>query len=248
MRYIKKREEPDFHTRWVEHSRQHGGTPLYKNYKPKKELNDCLRAEQHNICCYCQRPIDHFYEPSRRGEGAVREKGSRNEHLYPENNHPDSIARQVDYNNLYACCVDSMGHKEFEKHLRYCDVAKDNEIIPELITEPDCETYFRYTLEGEIIPNGEFKTWGEYVECAAALPVKLNEARTCIRVLNLNCVTLVEERKQCISEFVGFAKDMSADELRELKARWLSSPSYPAFISLLIQLIDKKIANLEAIS
>lgn len=244
MRYIEKQAEPDFHTRWVAHSQQQGNSPLYRNYSQKKRLNDHLRAEQHNICCYCQRPTDHFYEPSRGGVGTIRLKGSRNEHLYPENGHPESIARQVDYNNLFACCVDSMGHKEFEKHLRYCDVAKDNDIIPELITEPECESYFRYTLEGEIIPNGDLKTWDEYDNCTSALPAKQDEARTCIRVLNLNCVTLMADRVQCIAAFVGLAKDKSAEELSELKAKWLSSPSYPAYISLLIQLIDKRIATL----
>lgn len=244
MRYIEKQAEPEFHTRCVTHSQQHGDAPLYKNYSQKKRLNDFLRTEQHNICCYCQRPIDHFYEPSKGGVGAVKEKGSRNEHLYPKNDHPESIARQVDYHNLFACCVDSMGHKEYEKHLRYCDVAKDNDIIPELIKEQECESYFRYTLEGEIIPNGDFKTWDEYDKYTDALPTKLDEARTCIRVLNLNCVTLKSDRKQCISTFVGFAKDKSAEELCTLKAKWLSSPSYPAYISILIQLIDIRVANM----
>ena len=243
MRYIEKNEVPDFHSRWLAH-RHDGNPPLYANYSYKKQLNECLRIEQHNVCCYCQRPIDHFYEPSKGGLGAVKDKGSRNEHLYPESGHPHSIERQVDYSNLFACCVDSMGHREYERHLRYCDVAKENSLIPELMTEPDCESYFRYTLEGEIIPNGERMSWDEYDRYDGSLPDKLDEARCCIRVLNLNCVTLKADRVQCITSFVKFAGNKTIDELTDLKAKWLAAPSYPAYISLLLQLLDKRIAFL----
>lgn len=243
MRFIKKIAVPAFHTSWLAH-RPTGNTPLYRHYSYKRQLNEELRSEQHYICCYCQRSIKHFYDPTKGGIGAIKYEGSRNEHLYPESGHPNSVALQVDYNNLYACCVDSMGHKEYEKHLRYCDVAKDNNLVPELINlinDVNCSTYFRYTLEGEIIPNGQYNSWNEYLKNAKVLSQDLKDALTCIYVLNLNCVTLVADRIQCITALTTILGGKSKSELTQIKKNMISSPSYPSYIDLCIQLIDNRI-------
>ena len=74
MRYIPKQQEPAVMKEWKEEQVNHALPLCYDIFPEKKELNEILRSEQHSICCYCQRRIDHFQNPL--------EKGSHNEHLY----------------------------------------------------------------------------------------------------------------------------------------------------------------------
>lgn len=47
----------------------------YEDFDQKEELNNILRADQKNICCYCQQRIDHYQNKN--------VGGSHNEHLVP---------------------------------------------------------------------------------------------------------------------------------------------------------------------
>lgn len=80
---------------------------LYKDFNKTSELKDILCMEQHNVCCYCQRPV----------------KGFRIEHSYPENglDKEKSESMQLEYTNMFASCTDSQGKPQ---NLQYCDVAK----------------------------------------------------------------------------------------------------------------------------
>ncbi len=236
MRYIVKGAVPSFFSDWVNQRKAAGKPLLYEKFRYKRDLNDALRAEQHNICCYCQRTIDHHNEPW--------VKGSRNEHLYPENipGDPVSVSKQMDYDNLFACCIDSQGHKKLEKHLRYCDVAKENLIIREFIKEPSCSQYFRYNLLGEIIPNGKLTTWKEY-ENATGLGQDESDARDCIRILNLNCVTLVADRILCINALVRSMAGKSKDDISAIIDNWQKSSAYPSYFDMRLQLLHKYLSK-----
>lgn len=73
MRYICKQSEPEIMKEWKSAQEKENLTVRYDIFPHKNELNGILRPEQHGICCYCQRRIDHYQAPL--------ERGSHNEHL-----------------------------------------------------------------------------------------------------------------------------------------------------------------------
>lgn len=143
MRYINKKDtEPECLSSYKKTCHELGVQEplLYADFNETAKLREILSEEQHNVCCYCQRPV----------------KGFRIEHSYPENG-PDmekSKRLQLEYSNLFASCMDS---QRLPKHLQYCDVAKGNHIIREFIKEQQCQSYFRYLSTGEIEPK-----WNSY--------------------------------------------------------------------------------------
>ena len=239
MRYIKKQDRtPSIISDWVNDRQKLGLSVKYEYFNKKKELNDILRAEQHCICCYCQRNVTHYapnYNPLYSKKG-----GAHNEHLYPENipNDPISQSKQMEYTNLFACCVDSQGHKKREKHLRYCGEAKGNRIIREFIKEEECQSYFQYLSTGEIAPKGRYFTLKEYEE-AEMLTKDEQDALDTIRVLNLNSHTLVEERKTCLAELLELLPKRSKDEWQKTINTWLYADIFPPYIELRLQYLTK---------
>lgn len=224
MRYIKKSEtEPECLSAYKDSCRDLGVQEplLYKDFNNTGQLRQALCAEQHHVCCYCQRSV----------------KGFRIEHSYPENG-PDqekSEHLQLEYTNLFASCIDSQG---LPKHLQYCDVAKGNNIIREFIKEVKCQSYFRYLSTGEIVPNGNHNTLKEYLE-ASDLSQDETDAMNAIKILNLNCHSLVEARKTCLTSLLELLPKRSKSEWMTTIKEWLSSPIYPAFIELRLQYLRK---------
>lgn len=237
MRYIRKqKKEPEVMRVWKEAQMSQNLSTHYDIFPDKKTLNEFLRTEQHGICCYCQRRIDHFQEP--------QNKGSHNEHLYPENrpDDPKSIALQMDYNNIFACCIDS---RRMEYSNQYCGEAKRNNIIPELIKDTDCSTYFRYNNLGEIIPDGEYLQWREYVENSCSLTGKIAEAYECIKTLNLNAMSLILFRNEVRERFMTMAKGLTAARLKDFIETYQSAPIYQELLDMKLQLMRQRIKVLE---
>ncbi len=228
MRYIKKQDtEPACLSEYKEECRNCGVEEpfLYKDFNNTGNLRHVLCLEQHNVCCYCQRPL----------------KGSRIEHSYPEHG-PDqqkSEQLQLDYSNLFAACIDSQGNST---NLQYCDVAKGNKVIREFIKEEKCQTYFRYLSTGEIIPNGRFHTLREYEE-SEELTDDEEDALGAIRVLNLNCKTLVEDRKCCLTELLRILTERSKEKWRQQIDRWLSAETFPPYIELRLQFLNRYLST-----
>lgn len=193
---------------------------LYKDFNRTSELRRILIAEQHDVCCYCQRHC----------------KAYRTEHSYPENG-PDvneSVKQQLEYNNLFASCIDSSGNAPYDQ---YCDVKKGNIIIREFIKETACQGYFRYNSIGEIIPNGRYHVWRDY-ENASALTENEEDACYAIRVLNLNHYSLVDARKGCLDALLSSLKKKTKEEWKAKIEEWLHSDVFPDFIELRIQYIE----------
>lgn len=236
MRYIHKQPEPEVLKQWKEAQTSQGLSLLYDIFPEKKRLNDILRQEQHNICCYCQRRIEHFQNPLK--------GGSHNEHLYPENrpDDPQSIARQTDYDNIFACCIDSRGQ---EPSMQYCGEAKGNGLIPELIRDIHCSDYFRYNNLGEIIPNGEFSQWKEYREHSDSLTGKIADAYECIRILNLNATSLLLFRNEVRECFITMAKSLDVVRLKEFIESYQSASTYQELLDMKLQLMRQRVAVLE---
>lgn len=236
MRYIHKQPEPKVMKEWKDTQTKAGLPVRYDIFPSKKELNEILRLEQHGICCYCQRRIDHYQKPI--------EKGSHNEHLYPENrlDDPQSLARQMEYDNIFACCIDSRGQ---EPSKQYCGEAKGNSIIPELIKDVHCSDYFRYNNLGEIIPNGEYLQWSEYEENCKFLTGRVADAYECIKTLNLNAPSLVLFRNEVRERFITMAKGLDVSMLRKFIKSYQSASTCQELLDMKLQLMQQRIEVLE---
>lgn len=231
MRFIKKSDSiPECIIEHIEECKKLGIQPpyLYKDFNHTGELREILISEQNSICCYCQRPV----------------AGYRIEHLYPENGPDEALSKskQLDYYNLYASCIDSQG---LPPHLQYCDVAKANKIIRPFIQEENCIEFFRYNIRGEIIPNGSYWTWDEYINNEHE-DGDIIDAVGCIKTLNLNCTTLVEKRRKCIDNLIKILSVKPKVEVEAMIDNWCISKKYPDFVDLCIQFIKHKYPDLEA--
>lgn len=228
MRYIKKSDtEPQCLADYKTDCKK-AGVPeplLYKDFNRTGELRSVLCCEQHNVCCYCQRPV----------------KGFRIEHSYPENGPYKAVSEklQLDYSNLFASCIDS---ERQPKEFQHCDVSKGNKIIREFIKEAYCQRYFKYLSTGEIVPNGTYNTLKEYND-STTLTKDEKDALEAITVLNLNCHALVEERKECLYSLLGLLCGRSKDEWKVTMKNWLASDTYPSFIELRFQYLNAYLVN-----
>lgn len=224
MRYIQKSDtEPACLVEYKMECKELGVPEplLYTDFNRTGELRKVLAMEQHYVCCYCQRPVKAF----------------RIEHSYPEHGGDEEKGKslQLEYSNLFASCIDSQG---LSPQLQYCDVAKGNTLIREFIKEKECVGYFRYLSTGEVVPNGSYYTLKEYEE-AHDLSSDEKEALHVINVLNLNCSTLRAERKKCIDALLSILKKRSKEEWKEEINKWMDSETFPSFIELRLQFINK---------
>ena len=224
MRYIVKGQEPGFLTefkRLQESAGVHATYDTFGGKGNKANLNSILREEQRNICCYCQRRIDHYL--------GDKDTGAHNEHLNPQSLDPGDGSIDLDYNNIFACCIASQGLKRQSQH---CGESKKNIIIRGSITEADCESRFKYNLVGEILPAGEYFSWAEYLEDYENLPKDIQRLTDEIRVLNLNCNSLVSERKKVIESLADWIKIESPDRIATRLVEIGSESSFPVFYSM----------------
>lgn len=231
MKYISKGPEPLFLTQFKKLQTAAGIPATYDTFGTKgnkASLNDKLRAEQHNICCYCQRRIDHYL--------GDKSTGAHNEHLNPQSLDPGDGSIDLDYNNIYACCISSQGMKKQSQH---CGESKKNIIIEGSIAKPDCDLRFKYNLVGEILPAGEYLNWDKYLDNYNNLPKDIQLLVDEIKVLNLNCNSLVSERKKVIDSLVNWIKMESPDEIAARMEQIDSDSSYPIFYSMLKYFIER---------
>ena len=151
---------------------------------------------------------------------------------------------KIYYNNLFACCVDSKGHKKKEQYLQYCGESKGNKVIRAFIREKQCASFFRYTINGEIIPNGEYGTWREYEE-DTQLFGDIKDAKESIDVLNLNCPTLVNDRKELINIILNFLLKYDQTIVEEKVKEWISGESFPSYVDMRIQYVKHRYPEIE---
>ncbi len=230
MRYIHKGQEPEFMTDFKRKQTEAELKATYENFRDKRSLNEVLRAEQHHICCYCQQVLDHFQgEPK---------GGSHNEHLYPECEDPGDGSVDMDYTNIYACCIDSRGA---EPRMRHCGDSKENKVIAGLIKNPACSGYFIYNVLGEILPNGEFDKWDDYLINKDHLVGMVRTAFQEICDLNLNCNSLVSERKLLTETLLKSLSQSSPIDVGNLMAAYESSAKFPGYIDMQLYYMRKRL-------
>ncbi len=135
-----------------------------------------LADEQGYICCYCGRRIDGI-------------EHTRIEHIFPKSL-PDFQSMDLDYeNNLLAACDGGKQERKSDpmKTINdlFCDVFKDDKIIPIHPLNPICEDKFLYDENGDILGVG-------------------SDAEVTIKLLNLNSVILKNKRKAAIKYYKDY--------------------------------------------
>lgn len=142
MRTIHKQAEPVEFSQW----KSANPTATYKDLSQtrfqggnaKRALRASLLAEQHGLCCYCERSISG-------GDFHI-------EHFRPKGD-PRFSCLQLEYGNLHVSCrKESCGYEDT------CGHHKDDDWSPWLVSplEADCETHFSYGLDGRIM-SGDLK-------------------------------------------------------------------------------------------
>lgn len=187
----------------------------------KKILNDQLRQEQGHVCCYCQQRI-----LQHNGDNAT---GSHNEHFYPEDT---NIPLQLDYENLYACCNRSKG---LENRLQHCGEHKHNmQININLLHQHNCSDYFKYNVNGEILPVGPWASTRE-IPTTDQLSPDQQLAMQYISILNLNVDTLVQMRKNVIDDIMPMVLNMNKHKINTMVQTINSNKAdYPEFVDMII--------------
>ena len=135
-----------------------------------------LADEQGYICCYCGRQIDGIAH-------------TRIEHIFPKSI-PDFQPMDLDYeNNLLAACdggnQDRKADPTKTPNDLFCDVYKDDKIIPVHPLNPACENKFLYDDNGDVFGVG-------------------SDAEVTINLLNLNSSILKSKRKAAIDYYIYY--------------------------------------------
>jgi uncharacterized protein (TIGR02646 family) len=180
MKYIPKdsSREPESVREWKQLA---ANDPNYDYaYLPSKErkaLLDALIEEQGYICCYCGMEIS--------------DETSHVEHLTPQSSHPHL---SLEYTNLLVSCGISEKYRpKYDSVLHckeHCGQKRGNLDLTIKPTDPDCETKFRYTGEGEILPKNDLS----------------------VKSLNLNYTELRKLRKAAIDAAKSLLEEDFSDE------------------------------------
>jgi uncharacterized protein (TIGR02646 family) len=211
MRFIEKRPEPEEFARWKEAKLLDPHSKWRVLVNPvKRTVLRSLLEEQGYICCYC-------------GE-RINLKNSHIEHLKPKRFFQDLA---LDYTNLLASCQG--GIDEAPPRQIHCGHKKGDWYNSRLLVSPlnpECETYFRYTSAGEILPGGH--------------PQKRTTAAVTIRKLGLATDRLIAARRRALQAILEIIDTISEEEGRQLiselektDSKGRNSPFCEAVVSVL---------------
>jgi uncharacterized protein (TIGR02646 family) len=194
MKFIRKNEEPASFIVWKQQASSEW-QPNWDNFqKPEKlEVHRSLLMEQGHICCYC-------------GQRIAKEE-SHIEHFQPRTSFPELT---LSYGNFLASCPGYTEETEAstpiaKRSQAYCGQRKGAWYHQDLTVSPlqaDCDTYFRYTGQGNILPTQDLD--------------KALAAETTIKKLNLNHLQLKRGRERAIDGILQDIETFSNDELSQL--------------------------------
>lgn len=135
MKHIQKGNAPKSLEDWIVGQKEAEIAPAYGDLQ-NPEKGHCrteLVAEQGGLCCYCNREIS--------------EADMHIEHLQTQTAHPEL---GVEWSNMLGCCKPQQlkgKHLQTQVHCGEFRGEKDVGVSP---LDPNCETHFAYTLEGNI--------------------------------------------------------------------------------------------------
>ena len=230
MRYITKGNEPNIIATYRTIRQNAGQAITYEFFENKEQLNDILRSDQRNICCYCMQSVDHF-----QGDNTA---GSHNEHLVPQYGINGNPTLQMDYSNIYACCNYTKGYPHSDAH---CGEHKSDELIINFIQQQNCRTFFKYNSIGEILPagNGSFETEAEFWQNVNHLPQGQQNALNTIKILNLNQPVLKKRRADLIQQIFSLTRNFSQQQAQAKIQRMNNSNPLPPFVEVNIYYLNQ---------
>lgn len=155
MRRIIKNSSPTSFENWKQQFPTRTFSDLRLSMDVKRDLKQSLFDEQYGLCGYCC--------------AAITLRTSHIEHIVPQ----CSGTRQLDYQNLICSC------NGYQVNRNTCGHKKDNVSIAVSPLDPNCESRFKYTSSGKILPANQNDT----------------DAQNTIDTLNLNSYELVTARK-----------------------------------------------------
>lgn len=190
MKFITKGGEPDKILEWKSKDKMYQrGKPNWNRLKSelKELLRDSISAEQGYICCYCERRLN-------TNEMHIEHFKPKDPNKFPLN--------QLDYDNLFCSC-----QLELEKgEPRHCGNSKGSWFDEDIIIsplEPNCETKFKYTIDGQILPEDKNDIG----------------ARATIEKLKLDIDKLNKLREKAIEPFLD--EDLTQEDLDEFVQGYL---------------------------
>lgn len=138
MRHIKKGCSPEFFENWKQNFRKvEGREPKYQDLRGEDYHNLKIHIidEQYGLCCYCCKEIQDY--------------NSHIEHLKPQHQYQSET---LNYSNLLVSCN---GYKDNKEN---CGHRKDrwyDEYYTITPIDENCESFFTYTIDGQIRSNRE---------------------------------------------------------------------------------------------
>lgn len=141
MKYIvKKKDEPESFTIWKNKAND-DWKPTYGNIDKQERIDlfKSLKDEQGYICCYCERELN--------------EEDCHIEHFRPKDK-TKFPELQLEYVNLHCSCQVNTEKGE----PLHCGNSKGNWFDERLLIsplDPDCESKFKFTFDGQILPFDE---------------------------------------------------------------------------------------------
>jgi hypothetical protein len=125
---------------------------------------------------------------------------------------------------------------------QHCGESKGNTAIFGSIAHRDCEANFKYNLVGEILPNGKYNLWKPYLDNYDTLSRSEKLLVDEITTLNLNCNSLIYDRKVSIDVMCEWAEKASTDAINAKLQDFSERAEFPEFYST-IKFILTQIVN-----
>ena len=208
MKFIQKVPEPVELTTERELLSQHESEPGIEHLSrsTREILDSSLLEEQGYICCYCGIEL--------------KDKNYHREHLIPQSVAPD---KKLDYSNLLASCYAGQKTSEPDDEGRIDSRQKDKaehcgdhrpqktllKITP---LDPECESCFKYTIEGQILASGSKDAVDRVSETIEMLGLDCGR----LKRLRKDHLTLIFEETDNPSNPFKLSDESTVDWLRDL--------------------------------
>jgi len=201
MKYIQKGKEPQNFSDWKATQKSLGVNYDYEclSNPEKKAVHISLLSEQGYICCYCCMRVE--------------QSNSHIEHLAPQSKTDSELS--VDYTNMLASCGRDPDWPE------YCGNKKKNLAIGVSPLQSNCEDFFSYSSNGEILPTTNNLNYQK-------------DANTTIQVLGLNHYDLTQGRIQALEALKGIMTPEEAELLGEVCQQMDAQGRYQPFCNAVL--------------
>lgn len=167
-----------------------------KRTASRNQLKTALHARQQGLCAYCEITLENTEDQN---------IGSHVDHILPKENHQ---ALTFDYDNLVLSCFATGGEIKADDRdpapvsCGHAQLKRTNNFDESLFIKPtdsDCERYFSFELDGEVIAHPKLS------------PSDVDKAKHTLEVLNLNCLRLKRLREDTITQLYQIVTELQSD-------------------------------------